>query len=330
MWRLCGGITAAVRRGLAREPACRLPGRSGPGCGYAACMDGALFSQASARGLLADAGLDTAGAQLLALGENAVFALASGRVAKVGRAGRAMMRRAEHELRVAHWLAEYGIPAVRPAVAVPLLARGHPVTVWERLPRRVRTAVPADLAELLTAVHALPATVPGLPLPRRDLLGGVERWLRAGEGHIDTSDAAFLRDRRDRYAEACADLVPVLPPGPIHGDALPRNVWVGPEGPLLVDLETFSWDLREHDLVVMALARKRYGVAEASYAAFVDAYGWDVGTWEGCPVLVGARETASAAWVAQHAPTNPAAREEFRRRVTSLREGDATRRWHAL
>ncbi|MFE3382731.1 aminoglycoside phosphotransferase family protein, partial [Streptomyces anulatus] len=45
-------------------------------------------------------------------------------------------------------------------------------------------------------------------------------------------------------------------------------------------------------------------------------------------VLRGARETASCAWVAQHAPANPKALAEFRRRVTSLREGDAAVRWY--
>ena len=57
-------------------------------------------------------------------------------------------------------------------------------------------------------------------------------------------------------------------------------------------------------------------------------YGWDVREWEGCAVLRGARETASCAWVSQHAPGNPAALAEFRRRVASLRDADPTVRWH--
>ncbi|GAA4943895.1 hypothetical protein GCM10023238_07280 [Streptomyces heliomycini] len=50
--------------------------------------------------------------------------------------------------------------------------------------------------------------------------------------------------------------------------------------------------------------------------------------WEGCSVLRGARETASCAWVAQHAPGNPKALAEFRRRVASLRDGDESVRWY--
>lgn len=101
-----------------------------------------------------------------------------------------------------------------------------------------------------------------------------------------------------------------------------------PAGPVLVDLETFSSDLREHDLVVLALSRDRYGLDPLAYDEFTAAYGWDVRTWDGCAVLRGARETASCAWVAQHAPANPAALAEFRRRVASLRAEDPAVRWY--
>ncbi|MFF5436295.1 phosphotransferase enzyme family protein [Streptomyces achromogenes] len=275
----------------------------------------------AATGVLPGAARD---ARLVALGENAVFA-AGGLVVKVGRDAE-LLPRAERELAVAAWLAEAGVPAVRAAEPKPLLADGHPVTVWHRLPDAVRPAGPRDLAALLRIVHALPS--PSFALPPRDLLGGVERWLRLAGDVIDPQDAAYLRARRDGFAARAAALTPHLPPGPIHGDALPRNVHVGPDGPVLVDLETFSADLREHDLVVMALSRDRYGLPAEAYDSFTAAYGWDVREWDGCGVLRGARETASCAWVAQHAPSNPKALAEFRRRVASLREGDETVRWY--
>ncbi|WP_249374687.1 phosphotransferase enzyme family protein [Streptomyces sp. I05A-00742] len=265
-------------------------------------------------------------ATLLALGENAVFAT-GGLVAKVGRHP-SLADRAHRELRVATWLAESGVPAVRPAEAEVVPADGHPVTLWHRLPEPSRPAAPEDLAGLLRLVHALPA--PDFGLPKRELLDGVERWLRLAGDAIDPSDAEYLRERRDGFAAAAAALVPHLPPGPVHGDALTRNVHVGPDGPVLVDLETFASDLREHDLVVMALARDRYGLDSGAYEAFVRTYGWDVREWAGCAVLRGARETASCAWVAQHAPGNPAALAEFRRRVASLRDGDPAVRWRAF
>ncbi|MEW2060501.1 aminoglycoside phosphotransferase family protein [Streptomyces sp. NPDC007002] len=281
-----------------------------------------------AREVLTAAGLPGS-AELIALGENAVFA-ADDLVVKVGRdaTGHPELRaRAEREVALADWLAASGVPAVRAAERAVRLVEGHPVTLWHRLPEAVRPAEPRDLAPLLSLVHALPAPA-DFTLPRRELLGGVERWLTLAGDAIDPADAEYLRERRDGFASAAAALVPHLPPGPIHGDALPRNVHVGPDGPVLVDLETFSADLREHDLVVLALSRDRYGLDPAAYDAFTDAYGWDVREWEGCAVLRGARETASCAWVSQHAPANPKALAEFRRRVASLREGDPEVRWY--
>ncbi|MBC9727461.1 phosphotransferase enzyme family protein [Streptomyces sp. TRM68367] len=287
------------------------------------------MDEAQARSALAAAGVLPGAAEvarLLALGENAVFAAGS-LVVKVGRDAE-LFDRARRELDIALWLAEAGVPAVRAAEPEALLVDGHPVTVWHRLPESVRPAEPRDLAELLRVVHALPS--PPFELPPRDLLGGVERWLRLAGEAIDSADAAYLRERRDGFLAAVGAVTPQLPRGPIHGDALPRNVHVGPGGPVLVDLETFSADLREHDLVVMALSRDRYGLPAAAYESFVEAYGWDVREWEGCSVLRGARETASCAWVAQHAPSNPKALAEFERRVASLRDGDATVRWYSF
>ncbi|WSQ12547.1 aminoglycoside phosphotransferase family protein [Streptomyces sp. NBC_01231] len=285
------------------------------------------MDEARARDVLAASGVlpgRARDARLLALGENAVFA-AGDLVVKVGRDAE-LLDRARRELAVAVWLAEQDVPAVRAADPEALSVEGHPVTVWHRMAEPVRPAEPRDLAELLRRVHALSA--PSFDLPPRDLLDGVERWLRLAGDAIDPADAAYLRERRDGFATAAAALTPRLSPGPIHGDALPRNVHVGPAGPVLVDLETVSADLREHDLVVMALSHDRYGVPAAAYDSFTEAYGWDVREWSGCSVLRGARETASCAWVAQHAPSNPKARAEFERRVRSLRDGDATVRWY--
>ncbi|MBW5485161.1 phosphotransferase enzyme family protein [Streptomyces bambusae] len=285
------------------------------------------MDEAQAREVLAATGLAD-GATLLALGENAVFATGD-LVVKVGRADPALLERAERELSVAGWLAEMGVPAVRAAEPKPRRTAGHPVTLWHRLPDPVRPAGPEDLALLLRQLHALPAPQ-GFELPRRDLLAGVERWLRLAGDAVDPADAAYLRARRDAYAAEVASLTPHLPPGPIHGDALPRNVHVGPDGPVLVDLETVSSDLREHDLVVMALSRDRYGLPHEAYDAFVRAYGWDVRDWPGCALLRGARETASCAWISQHARSNPGALAEFRRRVASLRERAPEVRWHSF
>lgn len=260
-----------------------------------------------AREVLTAAGLP-GGAELLALGENAVFGVGD-LVVKVGRDATVhpeLRERAEREVAVAQWLAASGVPAVRAAEPRARLVGGHPVTLWHRLPEAVRPPEPRDLAPLLIQVHALPAPE-GFTLPRRELLGGVERWLRLAGDAIDPADADYLRGRRDGFAKAAAALVPHLPPGPLHGDALPRNVHVGPGGPVLVDLETFSADLREHDLVVLALSRDRYGLPAEAYDAFTAAYGWDVRAWEGCAVLRGAARPRAA-------PGSPSTPRPTRRR----------------
>ncbi|BFV59930.1 aminoglycoside phosphotransferase family protein [Kitasatospora sp. CMC57] len=289
------------------------------------------FDAATARTLLtracAAAGLpEPTVAEPLAFGENAAFDLGDPAVvAKVGR-GPAVAERAGRELAVAEWLAGQGIPVVRPYLPAPVLVDGHPVTFWHRLAPAVRPARPADLAPLLRALHALPA--PPFPLAPRELLAPVDRWLASADGHLDPADVAFLRARKAEYQAAIAELVPELTAGVIHGDALPRNVRVGPDGPVLLDLETVSGDLREHDLVVLALSHDRYGVPAEEYLEFTGAYGWDVRDWPGFAVLRGARETASASWVAQQAPGNPAALAEFTRRVGSLRDGATAERWY--
>jgi Ser/Thr protein kinase RdoA (MazF antagonist) len=291
------------------------------------------FTEERARALLAAAGEPAAEAELLALGENAVFALDRPAdppdpvVVRIGR-GPWLRERAERELRVAAWLEERDVPAVQAARPRVTVVDGHPLTFWRRLPDPVREAAPADLAWLLRRVHDLPS--PPFPLPRRELLSGVETWLRLAGDAVPAADAAYLRGRCADFGAAIAELTPVLPPGALHGDALPRNVHTGPAGPLLLDLETFSDDLREHDLTVLALSLDRYGLDEDAYSGFVRVYGWDVREWPGCAVLKGARETASCAWIAQHAPGNPAARREFARRVASLRDGDVTVRWYAF
>ncbi|WP_345137161.1 phosphotransferase, partial [Streptomyces mexicanus] len=135
------------------------------------------MDEARAREVLAAAGVlpgRTDGARLLALGENAVFA-AGDLVVKVGRDAE-LLERARRELRIAGWLAEAGVPALRAAEPEPLLVDGHPVTVWHRLPDPVRPAEPRDLAELLRLVHALPAPAFALhaaqQLARRQREGG--------------------------------------------------------------------------------------------------------------------------------------------------------------
>ncbi|GAA3078279.1 hypothetical protein GCM10020254_23070 [Streptomyces goshikiensis] len=135
------------------------------------------MDEARARDVLTAAGLGGGEpAELLALGENAVFA-AGDLVVKVGREA-ALLERAERELAVAAWLADAGVRAVRAAEPAARLVDGHPLTVWHRLPDAVRPAGPEDLAALLRHLHALPA--PPFTLPARDPAGRGRALAAAG------------------------------------------------------------------------------------------------------------------------------------------------------
>ncbi|CAM5293636.1 hypothetical protein STENM223S_07056 [Streptomyces tendae] len=159
-------------------------------------------------------------ARLLALGENAVFA-AGDLAVKVGRDAE-LLERARRELAVALWLEEAGVPAVRAAGPEALIVDGHPVTVWRRLPEPVRPTEPRDVAALLRLVHELPLPS-SFELPPRELLGGVERWLRLAGDVIDPADAAYLRARRDGFASAAAALTPHLQGPDPRGRAAPQR-----------------------------------------------------------------------------------------------------------
>lgn len=135
------------------------------------------MDEARAREVLAQADVvdgTAATAELIALGENAVFGVGD-LVVKVGRSiehgGTELLDRARRELAIASYLAGHDVLAVRAAKDEALVADGHPVTVWHRIPAAVRPAEPRDLAELLKLVHALP-TPTGFELPRRSCSAG--------------------------------------------------------------------------------------------------------------------------------------------------------------
>ena len=90
------------------------------------------------------AGLSSDHAELLRLGENAIYRLADDPV--VVRIARSADRlpRVERELCVARWLAAANIPAVRVIedIEQPLLVDGHPVSFWQAVTGGDPTAHP--------------------------------------------------------------------------------------------------------------------------------------------------------------------------------------------
>jgi hypothetical protein len=99
---------------------------------------------------------------------------------------------------------------------------------------------------------------------------------------------------------------------------------------VLLDFEAVAVGPREWDLMPTAVARERFRLSEEHYREFADAYGFDVRTWAGYPVLREIRELTMTTWLMQNVGESAAAAAEFALRVASLRERDTRRVWTAF
>jgi len=274
-------------------------------------------------------GLSSASAELLRLGENAIYRLATNPV--VVRIARSADRlaRVERELCVARWLAEAGVPVVGVCEEIeqPLLVDGHPVSFWRAVTGGDPVPTRIDLARLLAQFHSLPDCP--CELAAFDPLGTLEFRLANANG-IASGDRDFLRDYCAELAEKLGHLEFALPPGPIHGDAHTSNLLTDHGQVVLLDFEASAVGPREWDLMPTAIARERFGLAEDQYREFTGAYGFDVRTWSGYPVLRQIRELTMTTWIMQNVGESAAAAAEFAMRVASLRERDTHSAWNAF
>lgn len=273
------------------------------------------------------AGLDSDGAELLRLGENAIYRLASAPVAvRIARSADRLPR-VERELCVARWLAAAKVPTVRVVeeIGQPLLVDGHPVSFWHAVTGGHPVPTHLDLARLLAAFHALP----GCPcdLAAFEPLRTSEARLAAATS-VDLADRDFLRDRCTELKEQFGRLEFALPVGPIHGDAHTSNLLTDHGQVVLLDFEASAYGPREWDLLPTAIAVERYGLAEDWYRQFADIYGFDVRTWPGYPALREIRQMTMTTWIMQNVGESPAVAAEFALRVASLRERDFERAWN--
>ncbi|MEW9533595.1 phosphotransferase enzyme family protein [Microbispora sp. NPDC049125] len=273
--------------------------------------------------------LDPAGAELLRLGENAIYRLASeGVIARIAR-GHDRLPVMEKELCVAAWLQASGVPAIEPHddISQPVVVSGYPVTFWKELTPTEPSPTAADLADLLRRFHA--AGDAPCELQEFDPLYQVEPRLDAAEAVRD-EDREFLRTRCRELVKRYAELEFVLPYGPIHGDAHIGNLLRTEEHVVLLDFEVVALGPREWDLIPTSVSGQRLGLPKERYRAFCDAYGFDVRTWPGYTVLRDVRELTMTTWLMQNVGEDPRIAEEFELRVRSLREGDRDVVWHAF
>ena len=273
--------------------------------------------------------LDPTHAELLRLGENAIYALPDRElVVRIARS-EDVRDRVEREVATAQWLADQGFPAVRVAPALPQVvpAAGRLVTFWELIHETDEDKTASDLGSILARFHALPP--PPFSLPTFDPFSVVPARL-AQPGEAQPDDVAYLTDLHLDLVEAYRDLKFPTPLGLIHGDAHRSNLLTTSAGVLLSDFEVVAFGPREWDLTPTAVQVKRFGLSAQDYDGFVLAYGLDVTEWDGYPTLALIRELTMTTWLMQNVGESANIADEFHTRVTSMREGDHARRWNAF
>jgi len=274
-------------------------------------------------------GLDHTNAELIRLGENALFRLSSQPV--VVRIARTMDYWADavKEVVVAHWLAEYQFPAAQVhEVPQPVRADGHPVTFWRYIPGRPGNQGDVTvLGSVLYRLHRTPRPTT-FDLPGENILGRVDRRIESAP--VSAADKDFLLRRLEELRSELPRLRFPLSPAPIHGDAHVKNLMFCDDQPILIDFERFAWGQPEWDL---ALAATEYQTAgwwtHAEYSQFVEAYGYDVTSWKNFDVLRAAHEIKMTTWIMQNFDESAEIAREYHTRMRTIRGlASASDRWH--
>jgi aminoglycoside phosphotransferase (APT) family kinase protein len=288
------------------------------------------FTSAEALATLEEACRDTAlrcdGAELMRLGENAIFRLAHDQVVVRIARNLDVLGDAAKEVAVALWLREAGLPGAEPTEWVqPIVARGRPVTFWKLIDDSGTDATLADLGATLRRLHTLP--VPdSLRLPEFNMFGRVSERIAAAP--LTEAERFFLTSRLESLRARYRDLHFRLQPSAVHGDAHQSNLIKRPDGGVvLIDFERFAWGHPETDLSVTATEYLIGWHTDEEYASFVEAYGRDIRDWEGFPVIRAVNELKMTTWLMQNVGESEQIADEFRARMASLRDDSAPRRW---
>lgn len=283
------------------------------------------------RGAAARLGVDPAGAELLRLGENAIYRLHDAPiVVRIARRAE-MWRDAAKEVDVAEWLAASGVPAARLwPVEQPVDVEGHPVTYWRFIDGR--RGGPSDvraLGELLRAVHELPRPTQ-FDLPQQSPLQRVRPRIERAE--VPEDDRRFLLDLFDELTDAIKHLYFPLGETVNHGDAHVQNLMVTGAGEvILIDFEGFCWGHPEWDLATTATEYLTAGFwTTDQYAAFTESYGYDVTTWPEFSVVRRAREISMTTWLMQNIAESSAIHAEYETRMATIRSGRPGHHWQAF
>lgn len=272
-------------------------------------------------------GLGSAGAELLRLGENAIYRLRDEPiVVRVARHPDAVRK----EVEVARWLAQHDFPAARLVEELTqlLVIDGRAITWWALIEEGSGPAEYTDLARLLKQLHNLPAPV-SFELPAFEPMRQVRTRLDNAADTVSYSDVGYLHERHEQLQQEYDALTYELRPGPIHGDAHLGNIMCSPDGTVrLIDFEVFAWGPREWDASVLGAAYDGFGWMNGiEYARCAELYGWDSTRWSGFVVVRAVRELNMTSWLMQRCGESREIDDEVRKRIADLRAGHTIRRW---
>jgi hypothetical protein len=245
--------------------------------------------------------------------------------------------------------AEAPVISLAGGIAQPVTSGDWVATIWNYVDTLPRIPNPADLAEPLTRLHSLTglsvlSSSLGLPpwdpvrktlarldateaLPEDQAIG-TERWAQQELGRDLYDVTSWLRSWASQLRDQLADVDWILPSGPIHGDAHTGNLLLPANATgVLCDLDGFCHGPREWDLTPTAHGVTRFGRSRSQYQAFTAAYGLDITTWNGWPVLRGLRELQLVTSVLPTLAGRPAVAQELAHRLRSLLIDDASTTW---
>lgn len=274
----------------------------------------------------ARAGLDSSGAAIVRLGENAIFRLPAEVIVRIARPGQ--FAAASREVAVARWMQSADIPAVQVAEPddQPIDVDGRAVTFWRVLPPH-ENGKPVQVALALRRLHDAQ--------PPSDLdLGTIAPFVRLSDRidratTIAESDRSWLHDYLDDLQQRWSGRPAGLPECVVHGDAWVGNVVATELGDVVfLDLERTSIGPPEWDLVHTAIKRSSFGwIGDDDYRAFAEEYGHDVTLWDGFELLRDIREFRMTCMALQVATENPDAKEQAALRIECLRGTHGPRPW---
>lgn len=273
------------------------------------------------------AGVPLPAPRLIRLGENGVFSTGGQLVARVGRSPAAATT-AAREVAIGRWLSRTHVPVARPlGIEQPVIVDGHAVTFWEEIPEPTDATI-EDLARTLRSLHSLATDEVPEPVQLLELEPFERTEVRIESAPIPDKQRVALRAVFAELVDAWQTVSFELPRGPIHGDAHTSNLLRGSDGRLaLIDLEDTCIGPREWDLAMMGTYAKSLGwIDAATYAQFVEIYGYDVTASPSFPTLRRIRELRMTSWMAQLA-TDPKVAAQVEHRVACLLDDDLPRNW---